>query len=64
MNLNIAFGLALIITCVLAFGICAFSRWHSKRYVRLPPPQRAVFRDAYNHYAVGNDAKAFGEDTQ
>jgi hypothetical protein len=51
MSLEIALALALIITCVIAYGICAFAKWHNKRFLRLPPPQPQVFRDAYKEHA-------------
>lgn len=56
MSLEIAMALALTITCAIAYGICVFCKWHSKRFLRLPPPQRQVFRDAYKEHAhtVGN----------
>lgn len=63
MNLNLAFGLALLITCALAFCICAFSRWHQKRYLRVPNRVLNEHRVTLK-FAVGNDVKAFGEDTQ
>ena len=35
MSLELAAVLALIVTCVIGFGICAFSRWHQKRFLRI-----------------------------
>lgn len=56
MNLSIAAALALTITCVIGWGLCALLKWHSKRFLRLPAPQRTAIREVYNEHAyrVGN----------
>jgi hypothetical protein len=56
MSMEFALGIALLLTCLIGFGICALAKWHKNRFVALPPPQRQVFRDAFKEHvhAVGN----------
>lgn len=36
MSLEAAFGLALLVTCAIGYGLCALAKWHQKRYLRVP----------------------------
>jgi uncharacterized metal-binding protein len=56
MSLNLALALALIITCALGFGVCAFAKWHHKRFLRIPYSQINEHRITPS-FTVGSDAK-------
>jgi uncharacterized metal-binding protein len=36
MSIEAALAIALLVTCLIAFGICAFARWHRTHYLRVP----------------------------
>lgn len=36
MSMESAFALALLVTSAIGYGICALSKWHQKRYLRVP----------------------------
>lgn len=56
MSAEAALAIALLVTCAIGYGICAFAKWHSKRFLRLQAPQRTTIREVYNEHAyrVGN----------
>lgn len=60
MSVEFAAALALLITCLIGFGICALSRWHQKRYLRVP--NRVINEHRITlRFAVGSDCKNLGD---
>lgn len=56
MSLATALALALTITCVLAYGVSAFAKWHNKRFLRIPNEVLNAHRIT-PRFTVGSDAK-------
>lgn len=36
MSAEAALAIALLVTCAIGYGICAFAKWHQTRYLRVP----------------------------
>lgn len=56
MSLELAAALALLITCGIGFGLCAFAKWHQKRFLRIPNREINAHRITLR-FTVGSDAK-------
>lgn len=60
MSLEAALAIALLVTCVIAYAICAFSVWHRKRYLRIPYNTLNAHRIT-PRFTVGSDVKQIGQ---
>jgi hypothetical protein len=56
MSIEAALAIALVVTCLIAFGVCAFAKWHRKRYLLIPYKRVNEFRTTPK-FTVGGDAK-------
>jgi hypothetical protein len=56
MSLPIDMVLALIVTCLLAWGVCSLAKWHRKRFLRIPYEVINEHRIT-PRFTVGSDCK-------
>jgi hypothetical protein len=56
MSPEAALAIALLVTCVIAYALCAFSVWHRRRFLRVPYREINKYRIT-PRFSVGSDVK-------